>query len=171
MRNIVLIFAVLVLTSVAFSQEVQTKNTLKLNAGQKGDAATIETMRWLAGTWRGSGLGGESEEIWSQPRDGIMMGMYRMLKSNKPVFYEFLTLSEKDGSLVIRLKHFSDDFVGWEEKDKTVDFRFIKKDGNRIYFDGMTFEPVGKNDLNVYLVIGNKDGSVREEIFKYKRIK
>lgn len=157
--------------ATALAQETQTKNTLKLAAGQKGGAAKISDMGWLAGTWRGTGLGGESEEVWSEPRNGIMMGMYRMIKDQKPIFYEFLTLSETDGTLMIRLKHFHANFVGWEEKDKTVDFPFIKKEGKRLYFDGMTFELVTNDDVNLYLAIGGRGGSVREEIFKYKRVK
>ncbi len=170
-KIIFLSLALLSFPFVAFSQEAQTKNTLKLSAGQRGAAAKIDVMNWLAGTWRGSGLGGESEEIWSEPRDGIMMGMYRMIKDKKPIFYEFLTLSEKDGTLIIRLKHFHANFVGWEEKDKTIDFAFIKKDGKRVYFDGMTFELLSNDDVNVYLAIGGRDGSVKEEIFRYKRVK
>jgi hypothetical protein len=172
MKRVLFAVALFCILAVSpFAQEPHTKNTLKLTAGQKGGAAKIADMAWLAGTWRGTGLGGESEEVWSEPREGVMMGMYRMLKDGKPIFYEFLTLSESDGTLMMRLKHFHANFVGWEEKDKTVDFPFIKKDGKRMFFDGMTFELVGKDDVNVYLVIGGKDGSVREEIFKYKRVK
>ena len=170
-KTIFLSLVLVMFSVVAFSQEAQTKNTLKLSAGQRGGAAKIGDMAWLAGTWRGTGLGGESEEVWSEPQGGIMMGMYRMIKDTKPIFYEFLTLSEIDGTLMIRLKHFHANFVGWEEKDKTVDFSFIKKDGKRIYFDGMTFELVGNDDVNVYLAIGGRDGKVREEIFKYKRVR
>jgi hypothetical protein len=172
MRRVTLLLLFCAIFPVAASaQEVQTKNTLKLAAGQRGAAAAISDMAWLAGTWRGTGLGGTSEEVWSEAQNGIMMGMYRMLKDGKPIFYEFLTLSETDGSLIIRLKHFHANFVGWEEKDKTVDFRFVKKDGNRLYFDGMTFELVGKDDVKVYLAIGGRDGSVREELFEYKRVR
>lgn len=155
--------------AAAFGQEKQTENTLKLSVDKKGEKATISDMAWLSGTWKGSGLGGVNEEIWSAPQGGIMMGMYRMLKDGKPVFYEFLTLSESDGSLLMRLKHFHPNFVGWEEKDKTVDFRYIKKEGARIYFEGLTWELAGKDDLSIYLAIGGKDGSVREEVFRYKR--
>lgn len=168
-----LLFASFFLSFLAistFAQLKQTENTLKLADGQAGEKAMIADMAWLAGTWAGDGLGGVSEEIWSKPQGGIMMGMYRMLKNDKPIFYELLTLSESNGSLLIRLKHFHANFVGWEEKDKTVDFRFVKKDGKRIYFEGMTFEPNGKSAVTIYLAIGNKDGSVREEIFRYKRV-
>jgi hypothetical protein len=153
------------------AQEPQTRNTLKLATGQKGAPAKIGDMAWLAGTWRGSGLGGDNEEIWSEPQGGVMMGMYRMLKDKKPIFYELLTLSEADGTLIIRLKHFHANFVGWEEKDKTVDFRWVKKQGNRYYFEGMTFEVIDPRTVNVYLAIGGKDGNVREETFRYKRVK
>jgi hypothetical protein len=128
-------------------------------------------MAWLAGTWRGPGLGGVAEEIWSEPTGGVMMGSFRMLKGDEPVFYEFITLSEEDGSLVMRVKHFSPELVAWEEKDKTVDFQFIKRDGKRYYFDGLTFEVNSADEVNVYLAIGQKDGSVREEVFEYKRVK
>lgn len=171
-RRIIFIFVVSCLLVVAAAgQEVQTKNTVKLSAGQKAGAGKIADMAWLAGTWRGTGLGGESEEVWSEAQGGIMMGMYRMIKDNKPIFYEFLTLSETDGTLMIRLKHFHANFVGWEEKDKTVDFRFVKKEGNRLYFEGLTWELVGRDEVNVYLAIGGRDGTVREEIFKYRRVK
>ena len=174
MRDKVLIttiFLTLITVFSASAQEKQTTNTVKLSAGASGGKGQISDMAWLAGTWQGSGLGGVSEEVWSAPQGGIMMGMYRMLKDGKPVFYEFLTLSESEGGLLIRLKHFQANFVGWEEKDKTVDFRFIRKDGNRVYFEGLTWEMVSPLELNVYLAIENKkDGSVREEIFRYKRV-
>jgi hypothetical protein len=52
-------------------------------------------------------------------------------------------------------------------KDKTV-----KNEGCRMYFQGLTWELAGPSGLNVYLAIENqKDGSVREEIFKYKKVK
>lgn len=106
-------------------------------------------MEWLAGGWTGTGLGGVSEEIWSKPAGGIMMGTYRLIKNDRPVFYEMMLLMEREGTLVLRLKHFNPEFVGWEAKDKSVDFKFVKKDGNKLHFSGLTFEQAGKKDLNI----------------------
>lgn len=36
--------------------------------------ATLAAVGWLEGHWLGDGLGGVSEEIWSPPRGGVMMG-------------------------------------------------------------------------------------------------
>lgn len=160
-----------ILAVSAFSQIKQTANTLRLEAGKTGEKATIQDMQPLAGTWRGEGLGGTVEEVYSQPQDGTMMGMFRFLNKGKTSFYELITISEENGTLIVRLKHFNADLKGWEEKDKTVDFRFVKKDKNRMYFEGQTFEFIGKNRLTIYVAIGQKDGSVKEESFHYTRIK
>ena len=147
-----------------------TPNTLRSTPGER-PAASLAVMSWLAGTWTGSGLGGENEEIWSAPRHGVMIGMYRMIKDGKPVFYELLTLSEVEGSLEIRLKHFDPKLRGWEEKEAeaAVVFPYIAQRDGRIYFDGITFEPKG-DEVTVYLAIEDrKTGKVREEVFRYTK--
>lgn len=166
-----LLLAVTLISLTASAQEKQTEHTLKLSAGQPAPPATLAEMAWLAGHWTGNALGGLTEELWSPPRDGVMLGMYRLIKNGKPVFYEILTLSEEHSTLVIRLKHFHANLVGWEEKDKAVEFKFVGKKDGVIHFEGMAFKPEGKESLTVYLAIGQKDGSVREEMFRYTRVK
>lgn len=172
MKNLIkLCLFVTLLSLPTLAQEKQTEHTLKPSPGQKPPVATIADMAWLAGHWTGEGLGGFNEEMWSPPRNGVMMGMYRMTKNDKTVFYELLTLLEENGSLVIRLKHFNPNLTGWEEKDKSVEFPLVAKKDGMLYFDGMTFKPEGKDAVTIYLAIQNrKDGSVREEIFRYTRI-
>ncbi len=168
-RLIRLSLYVFILSVSVFSQKVLTVNTLNLEAGKTGEKATISDMKRLSGTWSGEGLGGAVEEIYSEAKDGVMMGTFRFLEKGKTVFYEFILVSEENSSLAVRLKHFGADFTGWEEKDKNVLFRFVKKDGNRMYFEGQTFEFTGKNKLNIYVAVEQKDGSIKEEVFRYQR--
>jgi hypothetical protein len=163
------IIILFVLCLPAIAQNKGTENTLKLVEGEQAGKATIADMAWLAGAWTGDGLGGISEELWSRPAGGAMVGTYRLIKDGKPVFYEMCWIVEQNGTITLRLKHFSADLSGWEEKDKTVDFRFIKKDGSRVYFSGLTFERVNNSDLNIYLALRYKDGSVNESVFRMKR--
>jgi hypothetical protein len=163
--------ALMVFTSSLIAQVKHTENTLKLAEGQPSGPATLADISWLIGAWAGTGLGGVSEEMWSRPASGVMMGMYRLIKDDKPIFYEALWVMEEGGTLVMRLKHFHPNLVGWEERDKTVDFKFVKKDGKRMYFSGLTFDSSGPKELSIYLALRQKDGSVREEIFKMKRTK
>lgn len=152
-----------------FAQTKSTENTIRLDEGKTGETAAAADMAWLAGSWTGTGLGGVSEEIWSRPSGGVMMGAYRLIKEGKPVFYEMLLLMESEGTLLLRLKHFTAAFVGWEEKDKSVDFKFVKKYGSRMYFSGLTFERKNGKKLNIFLALRQKDGTVREELFVMKR--
>jgi hypothetical protein len=168
---LIAILAFVVFPGLAKTQVRSTENTLKLAEGQASEGATLADIAQLSGNWTGTGLGGVSEEIWSKPAGGVMMGMYRLIREGKPVFYEMLWIVEDNGSLNMRLKHFHPNLVGWEEKDKTVDFRFVKKDGNRIYFSGLTFDFIGDKELNIYLALRQKDGTVKEEVFKMKRTK
>lgn len=168
-RLILLSLCVFTFAVSGFSQKLVTANTLNLEAGKTGEKATISDMKKLSGTWHGEGLGGFVEEIYSQPQDGVMMGSFRFLDKGKTVFYELILVQEENGTLAVRLKHFGADFTGWEEKDKNVLFSFVKKDKNRMYFEGQTFEFIGKNKLNIYVAIKQKDGSIKEEIFAYTR--
>jgi hypothetical protein len=98
-----------------------------------------------------------------------MMGMYRLIRDGRPVFYELLTIVEENGSLMLRLKHFNANLTGWEEKLKTIDFPLVAKTEGAVHFEGMSFHPKGNDALTVYLAIHQKDGTVREEAFSYKR--
>lgn len=157
----------------ANAAETLTANTLRLTQNEPRPSASIETMAWLAGTWRGVGLGGENEELWSEPQHGVMFGAYRMMRDGAPVFYELLTISEVAGTLEIRLKHFDPKLRGWEAQaaEAAVVFPLVAQRNGRVYFDGMTFEPRAE-ELTVYLAIENrKDATVREEIFRYRRVR
>lgn len=170
--RIKLALALLVVASNSMAEEAMTANTLRLSSGQKPPAATIADMEWYAGHWTGTGLGGLNEEIWSPPRDGTMMGMYRMTKDGKPVFYELLLITEENGSLAVKLKHFHPDLRGWEERDVSQRFPLVGKRDQRIYFEGMTFERLGPDRVKVYLAIADGKGSApHEETFEYSRAK
>ena len=165
------VLVLLAIASTSQAEQAMTANTLRLSPDQKSPAATIADMEWYAGRWTGAGLGGLNEEVWSPPRDGTMMGMYRMIKDGKPIFYELLLITEENGSLAIKLKHFHADLRGWEERDASVRFPLVAKRDGRVYFDGMTFERIGADRVKVYLAIENKDGKVHEETFEYSRAK
>lgn len=167
MKTFLLVF---LLATAAGAQEKITENTIKLAEGAKRPAATIADMAWLEGRWTGEGLGGLSEEMWTAPAGGSMLGVYRLVRDGKPVFYELLTIVEEEGSLVMKLKHFKPDMVGWEEKDKTVDFRLAALKEGLVQFNGLTFRRDSANEITIFLAL-RREGSMREEVFKMKRVK
>lgn len=63
-------------------------------------AATMADMQWLAGTWIGDGGEKSTDERWSPPLGGAMLGMSRTVSRGKMVAFEYLRIVERDGSLV-----------------------------------------------------------------------
>jgi hypothetical protein len=146
-----------------------TPNTKTASADYRSPAASLKDMAWFVGSWTGSGLGGVTDEIWSPPAAGAMMGMFRLVRDGKLVFYEFLTLVEQDGSLLLKLKHFNADLTGWEEKANFVTFRLLEMSPEAAYFNGLTFRRQGADGLEIFLALRDSAGTVREERFVMKR--
>lgn len=170
LRFVLAIVALLIVcsTSALPASEPLTEHIRKLGTA-KPTPATIEDMKWLAGTWRGKGMGGEVEEIWSEPQGGVMMGMFRFMQDGKLQMLEMMTLSEKDGVISLKVKHFSPDLVAWEEKEKFVEFPWIEKDDKGCYFEGITFAP-DQNRLAIYVAMKGKEGKIDEIRFDFERV-
>ena len=169
MRNIFLTVLVSLAVSVTIiGQTKLTENTLKLKKEAKGASALPSSMSWIEGTWTGDAFGGNVKEVWTKPGGGAMIGMFSLVKDGKPVFYEFMTFTVENGELFLKLKHFHPNLVSWEEKEKTTNFRFIKTEGKRYYFSGLTFENVSDTKLNIYLAL-TQDGKTHEEVFNFTK--
>jgi hypothetical protein len=84
----------------------------------------------------------------------------------KIVFYELGHIVEKDGTLEYQIKHFDANLNGWEEKDESENFRFIKKVGNRMYFDNFTFEYISEKEVKIYAYF---EDSNEEMVFNFKK--
>ena len=152
--------------------EASTPHTIRLQAGQEPAKTTLADVEWLAGTWRGQGLGGVTEETWSAPAGGSMMGMFRLMRGDAVVFYEFMTLVRENGSVVMKLKHFNPDLAGWEDKDKWVTFRLASATPQALFFEGLTFRRIDDDSLRIFLAIRDREtGAVREEAFSYERVR
>lgn len=81
---------------------------------------SLTELSWIAGEWLGDEGDTRIQEIWSQPDGGAMIGMFRLVQNDQPVFYEFMAIELTDGGPVMKIKHFNPDFVGWEEKQESV---------------------------------------------------
>ncbi|MBI1187780.1 MAG: hypothetical protein GC206_10725 [Alphaproteobacteria bacterium] len=130
--------------------------------------ASIEDARWLAGRWVGEGLGGEMEESWSAPAQGRMVGYFRLVREERVAFYELMLLEETEAGLEMRVKHFTPDFVGWEEKDAWVRFAPLRAAPGVLEFQGLSLRLEGETMIGVIrLRYGESD--VRDEVLRYRR--
>lgn len=158
----------LLFSAAAPAQQRVTENTFALDAGARSPPATLAEMSWLAGRWTGTAFGGVVEEVWAEPAGGAMIGLFRLVKEGKPVFYELMAVVEHQGSLVMRLKHFHPDLKGWEEKNEVKEFPLVARRGGALLFAGMSFHPAG-DELVVYLAVEHRDKPAEEMKFTYRR--
>lgn len=140
------LFFVFLISTLSFSQ-----NTLQYNDEKGSPTATLQDVKWLAGNWKGTSPFGICQENWDTPSGNTMMFCFKMLSDNKVSFYELGHIIEKDKTLLLQIKHFGGDMKAWETGEVSEDFKFIKIEKNRIYFDGLTYEKVSDNAMNVYV--------------------
>jgi len=148
-----------VLTLVLFSFAIQAQ-----------DKVSIDQYAWLTGHWIGDGFGGVSEELWSEPKGGVMLGLFRHLDEGENNFYEFITLTEEDSVVKLRLKHFNPDMKGWEEKEDFVEFPFVSVEEGKAVFKGLSYELTGPDSMKITLTLKNKE-KTWDEVFSFKRTK
>jgi len=83
-------------------------------------AATADDLSWMSGRWIGEHGADRTEEWWSDPHAGMMLGMFRWHRDGEPRFFELMSMEPDDRRLVFRIKHFGPGLTGWEEKDAAV---------------------------------------------------
>ena len=98
-----------------------------------------------------------------------MMATFKLINNGKVSFYEIEIIREVENTLMLQLKHFNNDLTGWEDKDETVDFPLKKITSHRVEFEGMVFEKVNNNEMNVFVEIKKKDGSTETMKFNYTK--
>lgn len=129
---------------------------------------SIDDFTWLAGYWRGEGLGGVCEEIWSQPLAGTMMGSFRLVVDDQVSFYEIMVLGPDAEGMALKVKHFSKDFVSWEDKEGSVRFALESAEPDAATFSALTMNREGDR-LDLRIRIRYSDGTTRWEPITLRR--
>lgn len=138
-------------------------------------AATLEDMSWLLGSWAGTGIGGHpAGETFSYAGEGQMVGHFWQLDENGGVnFYELITVTQDGDSLVMRIKHFTGDLTGWEEKpgETALNFPLTKRSAEQWVFGPVTFDMPAPDRLDVSVLMRrNADGPDDMLNFSYTRV-
>ena len=151
------------------SAEPRTEHTFRLGDGESHPDVALEDVAWLAGRWHGTGLGDGFEASWNPPSAGSMVGTFKVFDGDGVQFYELLVLSRVDGVLSLRVKHFSEKLVAWEDKDESVNFRIVRLDDDAVHFGGISFYRRGDNEMDAFIVFSGDKG-LREVKPNHRRV-
>ena len=158
----------LVLVQSAAAQSQRTEHTYQLDDPDSRPAATLDDVSLLIGNWSGEAFGKSFEAHWNPASAGSMVGLFKLFGDEGVSFYEILLLVEEEGSLSMKVKHFTPDFTAWEEKEDYITFRYIMSDDDAVHFSGLSFYRVDNDNMVVYIVFRDGD-EVREEKLVYRR--
>lgn len=99
------------------------------------EGVTLADFAWLAGQWAGGQESGRAgEEIWTEPRAGVMMGMFRLVKADKTLVLEFLSLRETPEAIELRVRHFSPALEPWEHGQPLI-LKLTEYNGTEAVFE------------------------------------
>jgi Domain of unknown function (DUF6265) len=62
--------------------------------------ATLASLAWMTGTWKGTDRGTAMEELWTDGQGGLMLGLHRDIRAARAVSFEFLRIEETSEGLV-----------------------------------------------------------------------
>lgn len=160
---------IILLLLIAFGHHSLTaQKTIQLAEGMSSPEASLEQVSWISGHWKGEAFGGIAEEIWSEPLGESMMFVFRLVNEGKVSFYESGHIKQIGTTVIMQLKHFDGSLKGWEEKDQTVDFKLVKIEQDKVFFEGLTMEKISETEMHVYVLIEN-EGKEEEILFEYHR--
>ena len=166
--NVISVLLFLGVSTGTAAQSMQSEHVFKLDDPDSRPPATLEDVSWLVGSWKGDAFGSTFEEVWNPSSAGSMVGMWKLMKEGKVVFYELMLIVEEEGSLSLKVKHFTEEFIAWEDKEDFVRFRLVAFDENAVHFSGLSFHRISENEIHGYIAMHSK-GEVREEKLTYHR--
>ena len=106
-----------------------------------------------------------------EPSVGAMPGVFRTVTDGHVLFYEIFVLTEHEGSLVLRLKHFNPDMTGWEDKEEMVTFRLAHVEPGLIQFNSLTYRLETDDRIRIHVAIRHGDGTLEELEFALSRVR
>ncbi|MBL9120992.1 MAG: hypothetical protein JNL80_13870 [Phycisphaerae bacterium] len=89
-------------------------------------SASIDSLAWLGGAWKGTMGNGTIEESWMVPDGGSMLGVSRTISNRKMTQFEFLRIVERDGTLI---------YVAQPEGGVATEFPLAKAEEHLLVFE------------------------------------
>lgn len=91
-------------------------------------------LSWLSGSWVGRNGEDPVEEHWSPLGGDTLMGMFRWVQQGRVRFYELIAIEQEEDLVFMRIKHFDPKLVGWEERQRALEFVLVQLEGEEAVF-------------------------------------
>jgi hypothetical protein len=94
--------------------------------------------------------------------------MFKLFGDDGVSMYELMVMTIEDGTLSLKIRHFSPDFTAWEDKTEDVTLRLVRKDDDALHFGIISFYRRSDDRIDAY-VLFRKGDEVFEQQLVYER--
>ncbi|HEY6391251.1 MAG TPA: DUF6265 family protein [Bryobacteraceae bacterium] len=142
---------------------------LTLTLSAQNTKSSVDQLSFMTGCWAFQSDGSETEEYWTKPSGGAMLGLSRTVRAGKTVFTEYTQIREQNGALSM--------FVQLGLAKSTTEFRLTKLSANEAVFTSDLENPHQliyrrKDDGSLFArTEGTKNGKAVFEDYPYRRAK
>jgi Domain of unknown function (DUF6265) len=68
--------------------------------GEEPPVGSLAELAWMAGAWSSGSPDVHSEELWTEPRGGVMLGLHRDVRAGRSASWEYLRIEEGPEGIV-----------------------------------------------------------------------
>ena len=129
---------------------------------------SLDRLAFMTGCWAFQSGDSETEEYWTKPSGGAMLGLSRTVRGGKTIFTEYTQIREQNGALSM--------FVQLGLAKSTTEFRLTKLSANEAVFTSDLENPHQliyrrKGDELSGRTEGTRNGKAVFEDYPYRRAK
>lgn len=131
--------------------------------------ATLADVAWLEGPWIGDMPEGPVENVFLAPRFGQMPSFIRAWNKKGITFYEITMFVEANGSIAIRLKHFTSALAGFEDRESYIEYPLIAKEGDKLFFHRATYVRTGADSYTCFFLYMDGERELDTIVIPFRR--
>lgn len=132
----------------------------------------VKNSNWLIGRWENNSKEGNLSEFWTKANDSTLLGESYFVIGKDTVFGEKVELKQRGNDFIYEAR------VAKQNDEKPVPFKLTSSSENEMIFENPAHDYPNKivyqkvsNDSLVAEIFGTKDGKIKSEVFKMKRVK
>jgi hypothetical protein len=128
----------------------------------------LAALEFMTGSWASTTPEGQTEEMWTAPRGGTMLGVGRVVAGERTAFFEFMTIEEQAEGIVL---------TAMPRGAKGVPFKLVEIQGGQAIFANPDHDFPKRiiyrkepNGMLAARVDGGPEPNAKAESYRYVRV-
>ena len=128
----------------------------------RGKQYTVEDLSWLSGHWVATHGDLRFDDVYSEPRNGSIMGMFRVVQDDVVRTYGIMSFSDTEDGVLYRYRRMTPDLAPLEKLGHVIERPLLRIKGKTAIFKDMRIELINRNKMHLSLELTHVDGSTEQ---------